>query len=74
MHSCANTLPRPSEISEKKLEHIGKVIFDIPFMIESHAESMKKSWELFRIYTSYEISQSSPISQIMAGLAVLVNW
>ena len=54
------------------MEHIGKVIFDIPFMIESHAESMKKSWELFRIYTSYEISQSSPISQIMAGLDVSV--
>ena len=27
----------------KKLEHIGKVIFDIPFMIRSHAESMKKN-------------------------------
>ena len=26
----------------KKLEHIGKVIFDIPFMTQSHAESMKK--------------------------------
>ena len=65
--------PRLSEISEKKLEHIGKVIFDIPFMIESHAESMKKSWELFRIYTSYEISQSSPISQIMGWLAVQVK-
>ena len=45
--------PTLSEISAKKLEHIGKVIFDIPFMIESHAESMKKSWELFRIYTNY---------------------
>ena len=29
-----NTLPRPSERSEKKC--------DIPFMIQSHAESMKK--------------------------------
>ena len=36
------TLSRPSEISEKKLEHIGKVIFDIPFMIQSYTESMKK--------------------------------
>ena len=36
------TLPRLSEISEKKLEHIGKIIFDIPFMIQSHAESVKK--------------------------------
>ena len=25
-----------------KFEHIGKVIFDIPFMIESHAESKNK--------------------------------
>ena len=37
------TPPRPSEISEKKLEHIGKVIFDIPFMMRRHAESMKKN-------------------------------
>ena len=36
------TPPRPSEISREKLEHIGKVIFDIPFMIQSHAKSMKK--------------------------------
>ena len=26
----------------EKLEHIGKVIFDIPFMTRGHAESMKK--------------------------------
>ena len=26
----------------EKFEHIGKVIFDIPFMIQSHAESIKK--------------------------------
>jgi hypothetical protein len=24
------------------LEHIGKVIFDIPFMVQSHAKIMKK--------------------------------
>ena len=37
------TLPRPSEISEKNWStQVGKVIFDIPFMIQSHAESMKK--------------------------------
>ena len=42
----------------KKMEHIGKDIFDIPFMIESHAENNKKSWEPFRIYqlTSTAIS------------------
>ena len=34
----------------EKLEHIGKVIFDIQFMIKSHAESMKKIREPFRIY------------------------
>ena len=38
--SCAATPPRPSEISEKKID--GEAIFDIPFMIQSHAESMKK--------------------------------
>ena len=38
----ASIPPRPSEISEKKMEHIGKVIFDIPFKIQSHAESMMK--------------------------------
>ena len=26
----------------EKLEHLGEAIFDIPFMIQSHAESMKK--------------------------------
>ena len=37
------TPPRPSEISEKKVStYLGKAIFDIPFMIQSHAESMKK--------------------------------
>ena len=35
------TLPSLSEISEK-LEHVGKVIFDIPSMIQSYAENMKK--------------------------------
>ena len=33
------TPPRPSEISEIKLEHIWEVIFEIPFTIQSHAES-----------------------------------
>ena len=26
----------------EKLEHIGEAIFDIPFMIQIHGESMKK--------------------------------
>ena len=38
LYSHNYTPPIPSEICE----HIGKVIFDIPFMIQSHAESMKK--------------------------------
>ena len=33
------TPPRQPEISEKKLEHIDKVIFDIPSMKQSHSES-----------------------------------
>ena len=36
------TQPRPSEISMKKLEGKGEARFDTPFMIQSHAESMKK--------------------------------
>ena len=35
LYQC--TLPRPSKISEKNVS-----IFDIPFMIGSYAESMKK--------------------------------
>ena len=31
------TPPRPSQ-----LEHIGEAIFDIPFIIQSHGDSMKK--------------------------------
>ena len=39
----SNSTPtRPSEISEKKLELKGKVIFDILFTIQSHVESMNK--------------------------------
>ena len=33
------TPPRPSEISEKKWS---KTIFEIPFMMQSHVENMKK--------------------------------
>ena len=35
------TLSSQSDISEK-LVHIGEAIFDIPFMIQSHAENIKK--------------------------------
>ena len=41
--SIRTTLPRPSEISEKNVRvYLGKVIYDIPFMIQSHDESMEK--------------------------------
>ena len=40
-YMCVTPL-RMSEISEKKLEHKEKAIFDSPFMIQSHAESMMK--------------------------------
>ena len=29
----------------EKLEHMGEAIFDIPFIIQSHAESIKKIME-----------------------------
>ena len=55
------------------MEHIGKVIFDIPFMIQSHAESIKKSWEPFKIY---QLANPAIINNYVnwAGLAVLVSW
>ena len=41
------TLPRLSEISEiHKFEHIGEPIFDIPFLIQSHAKSNPVSQDL----------------------------
>ena len=44
INKTLHTLPRLSEISEKIWStYLGKVIFDIPFLIQSHAESMKKN-------------------------------
>ena len=44
------------------MEHNGEAIFDIPFKIQSHAESMyeQKSWEPFGIYqlTSLQIGMT----------------
>ena len=37
-----DTPPRPSEISEKNWSKKETLALDIPFMIQSHAESMKK--------------------------------
>ena len=48
------------------MEHIGKVIFDIPFMIQSHAESMKKIMEakdLTKGQIILEVSSNSPKKQ-----------
>jgi hypothetical protein len=39
---CLFTQPRLLEISMKKLEGKGEASFDTPFMIQSHAESMKE--------------------------------
>ena len=52
----------------RKLEHKGETIFDIPFEIQSHAEIIKKI-----LGPLGSTSQSSPISQIMAELAMLVS-
>ena len=54
----------------EKLEHTDKVIFDIPFMIQS----MKKILEALQIYQLTSTAKSSQIPQIMAELAVLVSW
>ena len=44
-----HTPPRPSEISETNWStYIDKAIFDIPFMTQSHAESMKKILVAFK--------------------------
>ena len=67
------TLTRLSEISEK-MEHICKVIFDSAFTIQSHAESMKKSWEPFRIYQPTSTANLAIICPNGLVLAVLVSW
>ena len=54
------TPPRPSEISE----HIGKAIFDIPFVIRGHAENIKKSLVPFRIYQQTSTANSAIIYAI----------
>ena len=58
----------------EKCEHIGKAIFDITFMIQSHAESMKKIIGALRDLQANLLSQTSPIPQIMAEFTVLVSW
>ena len=44
------------------MEYIGKFILNIPFMIQIHAESMKKSWEPFRIYQITNTANSAILS------------
>ena len=66
------TLPRPSEISEKNWS---KVIVDIAFMSQSHAESMKKSWEPFRIYQLTSTANPAQFHKTWTNwLYVLVSW
>ena len=43
-------------------------------MIQSHAESIKKIMRVLQDLPANQHSQSSPIPQIMAELAVLVSW
>ena len=43
-------------------------------MIQSHAESMKKILGALQDLPANQHSQSSPIPQIMAELAVIVSW
>ena len=60
------TPPRPSEISEKNWSKKGKRAIDIPFMKQSHAESMKK------ILGSLGSTGHNLFN--WAELAVLVSW
>ena len=56
------------------MEHIGEAIFDIPFMIQSHAESMKKILGALQDLPAKQHSQFSHSLWNWAGLAVLVTW
>ena len=52
-HLYVLTPPRTSEISEKNCRtYLRKPIFDIPFMIQSYAESMKKILAALASYLS----------------------
>ena len=56
------------------MEHKGEAIFDIPFMIQSHAESMKKILGAIQDLPANQHSQFSHNLWNWAGLAVLVSW
>ena len=58
----------------EKLESKGEPSFDSPFMIQSHAESMKKIVGALQDLPANQHSQSSEIHPIMARLAVLLSW
>ena len=57
----------------KKLEHIGEAIFDIPFLIQSHAERMKKIMGAIQDLPANLDSQFSHNLWNWAGLALLVD-
>ena len=49
----------------EKMEQKGKVIFDIPLMVQSHAESMNKILGALQDLPANQNNQFSPISHIM---------
>ena len=61
-------------IKHDKLEGKSEGIFVTPFIIQSHAESLKKILGALWNLSAYQHSQSSPIHSIIAGLAVLLSW
>jgi hypothetical protein len=52
---------------QEKFEGKGETIFDTPFMIQSHAENMKK-------IVGVLLDLSANLGSIMTKLAVLVCW
>ena len=55
------------------MEHIGEAIFDIPSMIQSQAESMKKILKPFKIYQLIGIANSAIICGIGFTFFLLIS-
>ena len=71
---CAHTT-QTARNKHAKWEGKGEASFDTPFRIQSHAESMKKIVEPFRIYQLTSTANPAQFTQLWpAGLAVLVSW
>ena len=73
-HAVMRHTTQTSRNKHEKLKGKGEARFDIPFMIQSHAESMKKIMRALQNLPANQHSQSSPIHSIMAGLAMLLSW